>query len=132
MRKRGSRSEILTLFFGPYSDTDEYAINKKERGDSMRFDNITLERALWMMEHYPVILIDVREPEKYQKSHLKGAVNIPYDKLSNTSFQKEATYIVYCDNGMQSMRAARDMAIEGCHVYNVIGGIKGNDKYVDM
>ncbi|MEE1313802.1 MAG: rhodanese-like domain-containing protein [Lachnospiraceae bacterium] len=98
----------------------------------MRFDNIKLERALWMMENYPAILIDVRESEEYNKHHLKGAINIPYDDIAKTKFQKEAIYIVYCDNGMQSMRAARDMALEGYRVYNVIGGIKGNEKYVDI
>lgn len=98
----------------------------------MRFDNITLEKALWMMQHYPVILIDVREQEAYEAGHLKGAVNIPYPKLAKTKFQKQVRYIVYCDNGIQSMRAARDMALEGLKVYNVIGGIKGNDKCIDI
>lgn len=98
----------------------------------MRFENITLKRAKKIMEYYPAILIDVREPEEYETFHLKGAINIPYEKISETHFQKEALYIVYCDNGMQSMRAARDMALDGYHVLNVLGGLKGSDKYIDI
>lgn len=95
----------------------------------MRFDNIRLERAYWLMEHFPSILIDVREEEDYQAFHLKGAINIPYSKFANQEFRKDIIYIVYCNNGMQSMRAARDLAMDGYQVYNVLGGLKGNEKY---
>lgn len=82
-----------------------------------------------MMEHFPVILIDVRTKEQYDQGHLRGAVNIPYEQFSGHQFQKEATYIVYCDHGIQSMRAARDLALEGYKVFNIMGGIKGTQRH---
>lgn len=98
----------------------------------MRFDNIRLEKAYWILENFPAILIDVREEEEYQKFHLRGAVNIPYDQLAEKNLNKETIYIFYCNNGMQSMRAARDCAMDGFQVYNIIGGLKGNEKDIDI
>lgn len=95
----------------------------------MRFDNIRLEQAYWLLEHVSAVLIDVREAEEYEEFHLKNAINIPYSKFSSHNFRKDIVYIVYCDNGLQSMRAARDLAMDGYQVYNILGGLKGNEKY---
>jgi rhodanese-related sulfurtransferase len=98
----------------------------------MRFDNIHLQQAYWILEHIRAVLIDVREKEEYEQFHLKGAVNIPYDELDTKKLDTQMVYIVYCDNGMQSMRAARDLAMDGYRVYNVLGGLKGNEKDIDI
>ncbi len=98
----------------------------------MRFDNIRLNKAFWILEHFSAILVDVREKEEYEAFHLRGAVNIPYDELADHELKKDRIYIFYCNNGIQSMRAARDCAMEGFHVYNVIGGLKGNEKDIDI
>jgi rhodanese-related sulfurtransferase len=98
----------------------------------MGFDNIHLLQAYWILEHFPAVLVDVRDEQEYEQFHLRGAVNIPYETLQNQSLEKNRIYIVYCDNGMQSMRAARDLAMDGYRVYNVLGGLKGNEKDIDI
>ena len=38
----------------------------------MRFDNIRLNKAFWILEHFSAILVDVREKEEYEAFHLRG------------------------------------------------------------
>ena len=49
-----------------------------------------------------LVIIDVLSPASYAKSHVKGAISIPLDKLHDDSvlktLDKDKTYIVYCAN----------------------------------
>lgn len=90
----------------------------------MEFWNISLKDALIMAndgENYQ--LIDVREPYRYEKDHLKGALNRPYGILKESDQFEEKSLIVYCDFGGQSMMAARHLEKEGYQVYNIVGGV---------
>ena len=59
-----------------------------------------------MLDYYvdrpDTLIIDLREPESYRKSHIRGAVNIPYEELSESPpLPKEKLLIFYCDRGGQ-------------------------------
>lgn len=97
----------------------------------MRFDHIDLEQLHWIYEHFPTKIIDVREKEEYENFHLRNAVNIPYEELYKQVLPKDKIYVVYCDHGIQSLRACRDLALLGYTVYNLIGGLKSYDKDID-
>lgn len=76
------------------------------------------------MDSRDTFLIDLRAPKEYVNGHLKGAVNIPYDRLKNCCmFPKSMTLVLYCDRGAVSMAAARELAGKGYRVKTVIGGI---------
>ncbi|MDL2341811.1 MAG: rhodanese-like domain-containing protein [Patescibacteria group bacterium] len=52
-------------------------------------------------------VIDVREPEEYQSSHVAGALNIPPDQLMKGAAKldgvpKDSAIIVYCRTGSRS------------------------------
>lgn len=88
----------------------------------MEFLNISLKKGLEMAKEEDCILIDVREPYRYQEGHLPGAVNYPYGMVKEGE-QKGKKMIVYCDFGGQSMMAARHLAKKGYKVYNIVGGV---------
>ena len=52
----------------------------------------------------PVQIIDTREPEKYNESHLPGAINIPQIDLPDQVHQisKDIPVIIYCMYGVKS------------------------------
>ena len=80
-----------------------------------------------MLDYYvdrpDTLIIDLREPESYRKSHIRGAVNIPYEELSESPpLPKEKLLIFYCDRGGASMAAARDYVRRGYRTRSVIGG----------
>ena len=59
----------------------------------------------------------------YHKSHVKGAVNVPYGELENGyAFPKEKMIVFYCDRGGASMAAAREFVRRGYKTRSVIGG----------
>lgn len=79
---------------------------------------------------------DVRSAEEYEKKHIRGAHNMPYQSYEDCATQmenhmdKEKTYILYCDRGGLSMSFARELDKKGYQVKSVIGGIiayHGND-----
>lgn len=52
-------------------------------------------------------VIDVRTPGEYQLGHIPGALNVPLDAFEQaaTSWDKNATYLVYCATGARSASA---------------------------
>lgn len=70
-------------------------------------------------------LIDLRSPEEYRRWHIRGAVNIPYERLENVrTFPGDMVLVLYCGRGAMSMAAARELASKGYRVKTVVGGIR--------
>lgn len=112
----------------------------------MGFENIRPEELFRNRGNGTGMLIDLRSRGDYAKSHIPGAVCIPYEELgmripelrrwSEQCNRKHghSSIIVYCDRGNTSMRAARDLYNRGFNVKNVYGGIssyKGPKSFVD-
>ena len=84
-----------------------------------------------------VVLLDAREPEEYNVSHLKEAICVGYNKfdvnntLSKLPKDKNTKIVVYCSLGIRSEIIADKLIKEGyTNVYNLYGGIfewKNND-----
>ena len=58
-------------------------------------------------------LIDLRNPKEYHTGHIKGAVNVPYEKfeeMQTYDFPKGKILVLYCDRGGASLQAARILA----------------------
>jgi len=60
-------------------------------------------------------VLDVRTPGEYQLGHIPGATNVPLDELqaAAASFDKGATYVVYCATGQRSQIAVDLMKTMG-------------------
>ena len=60
-----------------------------------------------------VVVIDVRTPEEFSRSHVPEAINIPIDKLPREMrrmhVSKETTIVTMCDHGGRSSRAALEL-----------------------
>ena len=73
-------------------------------------------------------LVDTRSPDAYERSHIPGAVNIPYRSMSPATtahLDKGALIVTYCDgircNG--STKGALNMVQLGFRVKELIGGL---------
>jgi len=76
------------------------------------------------------ILLDVRSPELYARSHVPGAVNLPHGKMVASymaRYPKDTLFVVYCAgphcNGAN--KAALALARLGYPVKEMIGGMTG-------
>ena len=66
------------------------------------------------------IIVDVRTKEEYNTSHIKGAINIEYDKIDeNTKLDKDKTIMVYCKSGTRSTKAYNTLKNLGYDVFNM-------------
>lgn len=74
------------------------------------------------------ILLDVRTPQEFSQSHIKGAKLLDFQapdfKTKVQELDKNKTYLVYCRSGMRSSGCADTMKSLGFNkVYNLVGGI---------
>ncbi|WP_306644168.1 rhodanese-like domain-containing protein [Sanyastnella coralliicola] len=74
-----------------------------------------------------VYLLDARELEEFEISHIPGAQYIGYDDFSMDNVKhipKDATVIVYCSVGYRSEKIGENLQEAGYgDVYNLYGGI---------
>ena len=75
------------------------------------------------------LLIDVRQPEEYQREHIPGAMHIPLLELQQRADEvgrePDTNRIFYCHSGGRSRRAANlfGEAMGVANVFNLVGGI---------
>lgn len=72
-------------------------------------------------------IIDVRKPGEFESSHVKGAVNVPLDTLTDplnmAMISDENNLYVHCAGGYRSVIAASLLKRQGFHnLRNVLGG----------
>lgn len=70
-----------------------------------------------------VWIVDVRSGEEYRRSHIRYAVNIPYEPGKEWDLPGEKEIVVYCERGATSMAAVREMIRQGYRALSVAGGI---------
>ena len=72
-------------------------------------------------------IIDVRKPGEFDTAHVKGAINIPLDTLSDplnvAMIDDQSNLYVHCAGGYRSVIAASILKRHGYHnLRNVLGG----------
>lgn len=74
------------------------------------------------------LVIDVRTPEEYKEGHVKHAVNIPLEKISENiekiSAWKEKEVVTYCNTGKKSQKAAEQLIKAGFKNVSNAKGVK--------
>lgn len=93
----------------------------------MAFETISVKQMLSFMGKRKTIIVDLRDKEEFEKEHILGAVNIPYEELEKQIHRIYGyqNIIFYCERGNTSLLAARDMDRKGLHVMTLYGGILG-------
>lgn len=84
--------------------------------------NITIKE---LLNKQNINIIDIRSIEKYNDNHIVGAKNIPMILLlkdPSKYINKNETYYIYCQKGINSIKACRELLKKGYKVFNIIGG----------
>lgn len=79
----------------------------------------------YIENEYDMMMIDLRNAPSYQRAHINGAVNIPYEEIDQRvcELPKDKMLVFYCARGGQSMMVCRYLARMGYSVLNVANGI---------
>ncbi len=74
-----------------------------------------------LIKEKQALLVDVREPEEYASGHIKGAINIPLQNLTQNLNQipKNRPVILYCSTGYRTAMGV--MALQMLGYSNVRG-----------
>lgn len=84
-------------------------------------DFISVEKAKDLIKN-GALLVDVRNPNEYEKFHLANAINIPLDNLESDQRLKDHTAILYCKSGMRCSDGKKRLQKMGItNVYNFGG-----------
>ena len=70
--------------------------------------------------------IDVRDSYEYEAGHIRGARNVPFDRLSAETAGVAAggSVVFYCRTGDRSSTAAAAFAEAGIDAHNIAGGLE--------
>ena len=92
----------------------------------MEFQAIGIREFNRYRKHPDAWFIDLRSREEFEKVHVEGARNIPYEDLEMFSkyLPKEKLYLFYCDRGSSSLLAAKDLSRQGYRTMSLVGGIQ--------
>ena len=73
-----------------------------------------------------VTLIDVRDPQEWESSHIEGSINIPLSSLQDRAAEipQERAVITICDVGRVSAAAAAVLRDKGFDARNLWGGVE--------
>lgn len=96
-----------------------------EKGDFMAFETISPNEMIGYMGKKGTLIIDIREKDVFEKEHILGAINIPYEELREKIGQcsRYKNIILYCERGNISLLMARQLEKEGISVKTLYGGI---------
>lgn len=85
--------------------------------------SITASEFIKIMDR--VSIIDIRSIENYNRNHIPGALNIPWETLlvhPDKYLSKRETYYIYCQKGIRTKQVCNILANNGYRVVHVIGG----------
>ena len=94
-----------------------------------KFESISPLIAVTKMNDDNILVLDVREPHEFTKSHIEDAVNIPLGKLEEKlgGLEKHKTHkiIATCQTGARSASACKSLTKAGfTQVFNMQGGMQ--------
>jgi rhodanese-related sulfurtransferase len=94
----------------------------------LRFETDSWDLSEALARSEPIVVIDARSEEAYQREHIPGALNIPHRTMSpetTAALDKAVAYVTYCDGiGCNaSTKGALAMARLGFRVRELIGGL---------
>lgn len=118
---------FLLLIISTFSSCAQKTFDQKM--ESLYKNTVPLIKADELKSKKEVIILDTRQPEEFQISHLRGAQLIDYDNFKMKDVKdidKDAEVIVYCSVGYRSERIGEKLQKAGfTNVKNLYGGIFG-------
>lgn len=93
------------------------------------FESISAMIAVTKMNDDETVVIDVREPHEFIRSHIENAQNIPLGKLeeqlSALEKYKNRTVLVVCQTGTRSVVGCKTLSKAGfSKLFNMTGGMQ--------
>ena len=83
-----------------------------------------------------IVLIDVRSADEFASGHLRGAVNIPHDRITeeigSVAADKSTPVILYCRSGRRAETALNALKAAGYENVSNYGGLEDARLRLDL
>ena len=83
-----------------------------------------------------IVLIDVRSADEYASGHLRGAVNIPHDRITeeigSVAADKSTPVILYCRSGRRAETTLNALKAAGYENVSNYGGLEDARLRLDL
>ena len=103
-----------------------HAVASREVFDLRSLDVDKLDLPEIQIEHVPegATVIDLRSAAEYRSWHYEGALRLDFARAvaAYPSFDRSATYVLYCEFGLKSSHLAERMRREGLDAFHFRGG----------
>ena len=110
---------ILVVFLSLIGCTEEKKEEKKVTIHKMEEKDLNTQ-IKELIDQGNYIIVDVRTKAEYDQSHIKGSINIEYDKIDeNVKLDKDKLIMVYCKSGKRSTTAYNTLKGLGYNVFNM-------------
>lgn len=125
-------TSVLTLFVGlvlgvAIGRSRSPFLQSDSASQSPAIESITVRELQALIDKgTPFTLIDVRETEEYNASHILNAQSIPLGSLwaKQSEIPREQLVVIYCSNGVRGKIAARELLKLGLtNIKHLEGGI---------
>src|SRR5690606_22483166 len=86
-----------------------------------------VKKAVEEYRDHKAVILDVREPEEYDTSHMPGAINVSIKNIEKgqlPDIAKDATIYAHCGSGGRSGRAVLALANHGYKKAYNLGGLR--------
>jgi rhodanese-related sulfurtransferase len=85
-------------------------------------------QAVTMINKQNAVIIDIRNHDSFQKGHIVDSLNLPARELNTASKKldkyKNKPVIIVCGSGMDSQKAAAELAKQGYNAFILAGGLR--------
>lgn len=88
---------------------------------------LTGEEADMLMTSGNVVIVDVRDRDSYEESHIENAIYLSMPELQNfiATVDRNKSILVYCYHGISSQSVAQHLIEQGfSEVYSLVGGFE--------
>lgn len=121
---------IIALFAGNPFDNDEVKVNVKDLALSTVKDSDKIKPEIladWLIQgKADFVLIDLRNPEEFEKYSLPEAENIPLATLPDAELYRNQKLILYSDDNLRAAQGWFILKSKGFkNVYILDGGLEG-------
>lgn len=120
-------TQILILLFSISSFSQETISDLLKKHNTKSIPYISVQELA--MPKTIAIILDARELNEYETSHIKNAIHVGHkyfdiESISNIIKIKEEQIVVYCSLGIRSENIAKKLKKAGyTNVYNLYGGV---------
>ena len=92
--------------------------------DLERIERISAKEAEILISEKPAIVLDVRNPDEFETSHVQGAIRYSPEEIDRLN--KAQPVLVYCTVGFRSNEAAKELRKKGFEeIYELRDGLIG-------